>query len=100
MSHRHPFGWDLPPGCTQRDIDEAAGYYDEPKKEDADMLVDVIDVNGYGEETPRGRCDLSECFPDRDPDSYLDALVKLQDYGEAWIGGGATPLVLLRVVER
>ena len=22
---RHPFGWDLPPGCTQRHIDEAFG---------------------------------------------------------------------------
>jgi hypothetical protein len=22
---RSIFGWDLPPGCTQRDIDEAAG---------------------------------------------------------------------------
>jgi hypothetical protein len=23
-------GWNLPPGCTDRDIDEAAGAYDEP----------------------------------------------------------------------
>ena len=27
---RHPFGWDLPPGCTQNDIDKAFG--DEPTK--------------------------------------------------------------------
>lgn len=27
---RNPFGWDLPPGVTQRHIDEAAGGYDEP----------------------------------------------------------------------
>jgi hypothetical protein len=25
---RSVFGWDLPPGCTQRHIDEAAGAYD------------------------------------------------------------------------
>lgn len=28
---RDPFGWDLPPGCSQRDIDEAFGA-DEPEK--------------------------------------------------------------------
>jgi hypothetical protein len=27
---RHTFGWSLPPGVTQRHIDEAAGGYDEP----------------------------------------------------------------------
>lgn len=26
-------GWNLPPGCTARDIDEAAGAYDEPADE-------------------------------------------------------------------
>lgn len=27
-----PFGWDLPPGVSDRDIDEAApGYWDEPE---------------------------------------------------------------------
>lgn len=25
MSTRNPFGWDLPPGVTNRDIDRAAG---------------------------------------------------------------------------
>jgi len=30
------FGWDLPPGCTQRHIDEAAGAYDEePERDEA-----------------------------------------------------------------
>jgi hypothetical protein len=28
MSRRHPFGWSLPPGVTDRMIDEAAGAYD------------------------------------------------------------------------
>lgn len=27
---RNPFGWDLPPGCTHRDIDDAVGA-DRPK---------------------------------------------------------------------
>lgn len=25
MSFRNPFGWDLPPGCTDKDIDDAMG---------------------------------------------------------------------------
>ena len=33
------FGWDLPPGCTMRDIDENAGVYDDdPDTEDEDYI--------------------------------------------------------------
>jgi hypothetical protein len=33
FNSRHPFGWDLPPGCSMRDIDRAMGGDDEPMKE-------------------------------------------------------------------
>lgn len=33
MIPRFPFGWDLPPGVSDRDIDEAQpGYWDEPEE--------------------------------------------------------------------
>lgn len=41
---RNPFGWDLPPGCTNADIDRAAGYFPqstlERDMERADYLRD------------------------------------------------------------
>lgn len=36
-------GWNLPPGCTDRDIDEAAGAYDEPRDEALDELEEAYE---------------------------------------------------------
>lgn len=36
-------GWNLPPGCTARDIDEAAGAYDEqPPPLEADLMAEAL----------------------------------------------------------
>lgn len=40
MNSRHPFGWDLPPGCSQRDIDNAMGGDND--------CIDCPECNGTG----------------------------------------------------
>lgn len=49
---RHPFGWDLPPGVTQRQIDEAAGGYDEEPERD-EQGEDQIKSCSCGSGEPR-----------------------------------------------
>lgn len=40
---RFPFGWDLPPGVTDRMIDEASpGYWDEPEEEEPEPPANII----------------------------------------------------------
>lgn len=40
MAREPNLGWGLPPGVTDRDIDEASpGYWDEPEGEDVDVDV-------------------------------------------------------------
>lgn len=58
---RSPFGWDLPPGCTQRHIDEAVG---------ADISQLQEDVLGLLEDAGI-------------PTDICDAIVRLVAEGEA-----------------
>lgn len=51
MSKQNPFGWDLPPGCTDKDIDDAVGGRDDmPLKEcpDCEGGGKVIDDGAPG----------------------------------------------------
>ena len=43
-------------------------------------------------------CDLRDCF-DEDDDEYLEAAAEIKISGRYWIGGGATPLMLLQRVQ-
>lgn len=53
MSARNPFGWDLPPGCSQRDIDKAMG-------EDDETFICCKQCDGTG-----------QVFDDRVPNAFL-----------------------------
>jgi hypothetical protein len=59
-------GWNLPDGCTQDDIDRAAGYWDEPEQDDEPDLMENWDPD---EDLPK-RCrhcgewdDACDCCP-------------------------------------
>jgi hypothetical protein len=46
-------GWNLPPGCTDRDIDEAAGAFDEPPDEGPTELEEAYERIEGAEKTIR-----------------------------------------------
>jgi hypothetical protein len=62
------------------------------------MRVKIYDTDATGAEIFRAECDLAECGLDDNgynDDEYAIALYELQNTGRYWIGGGASPLVLL-----
>lgn len=62
-------------------------------------LVDIIDFDGPADEdgTVRSKgVPLSDCFPDADEYAAALAVIVGRD-AEYWVGGGAAPLVLIRL---
>jgi hypothetical protein len=58
------------------------------------IRVRVYDYDERDNEIFRCECELRECIDPRDPE-YLDANLYLGQCGRFWVGGGASPLVLL-----
>lgn len=58
------------------------------------MKVKYYDVTGPAQKEYRGQCELTECFPD-DPEAFAEAEAEIKRCGQAWVGGGAAPLIIL-----
>jgi hypothetical protein len=58
------------------------------------MRVKIYDVTGPAEKEFRAECDIAECFPD-EPEAASAAMLEIEKTGQAWIGGGAAPAVIL-----
>ena len=69
---RRMFGWDLPPGCTQRHIDEAAGGYDEEPENDEPSMTHVV-MRGTGGEIGR----VSMSYNDATTEAIAQAAIDL-----------------------
>jgi hypothetical protein len=102
---RNPFGWDLPPGCTNRHIDEAfGGGPEEPPellcvtcagsgmREETDGRVTTCDACGGSGLLADCRCSCTSYLRDpwcalhgRDPDDERDARM---DRATEWDGRG------------
>lgn len=83
---RHPFGWDLPPGVTQRMIDEAAGDGNEFM-----VAVDNGDPIPWSEFTR-----LNEALSNEELD---DIQTTLFEQGSYTGGGGAAQEFTVTLVE-
>jgi hypothetical protein len=58
-------------------------------------MYKLYDYDDAGNETFRGVADLDEMFPDRDDPERIDVEQRIGDEGRCWVGGGASPLVLI-----
>lgn len=87
MSYREPnFGWDLPPGVSQRDIDEAMGA-DEPEEGEGTYIHEPDDESPYCDECLRylWQCKCHYSSPseaDEDRADRAEALFVAQGYPE------------------
>jgi hypothetical protein len=58
-------------------------------------MYKIFDIDQDGNETFHGVASLDEMFPDRDDPERLDVERRVKDEGRCWVGGGASPLVLI-----
>ena len=65
-------------------------------REEIGQMYKIYDYDADGNETFRGHSLwMDDMFPDHDDPERLDVERILQDDGRCWVGGGASPLVLI-----